>query len=406
MNNIKTLRTARLATALAILSFLAFGVSSLHAQEQLLRVVKGKSTVLKYHEKIKTVSLANKDIADVVSITPVEIVIIGKEVGITSLIVWGESETHTGYDIKVERNISGQQVVLDVQVAEVNKSALSEYGFDFLIIDKEGGQIKEGTQTLGSYAGGVTAPKPEADEIRASDGTTGILKWIGRKDDVYTAIRALQKKGDLRLLANPRLLCLSGETASFLVGGEIPVPIAQSITTSGMPSITIQWKEYGVKLKFIPTVVDTNLINLRITPEVSSLDWANSVAFGGYDIPALRTRKADAVIEMNSEQSVVLGGLLSEETFKTVSRVPILGSIPILKFFFSRKETTSTETELLIVVSPRIITAIADETIPPLPGEVPESVSPAQGSLGDAGTPVQSETSGTAAASSSEEESQ
>ncbi len=344
MNNIKTIRTARLATALAILSFLAFGACGLHAQEQLLRVVKGKSTVLKYHEKIKTVSLANKDIADVVSVTPVEIVIIGKEVGITSLLVWGESETHTGYDIKVERNISGQQVVLDVQVAEVNKSALSEYGFDFLIIDKEGGQIKEGTQTLGSYTGGVTVPKPEADEILASDGTTGILKWIGRKDDVYTAIRALQKKGDLRLLANPRLLCLSGETASFLVGGEIPVPIAQSITTSGMPSITIQWKEYGVKLKFIPTVVDTNLINLRITPEVSSLDWANSVAFGGYDIPALRTRKADAVIEMNSEQSVVLGGLLSEETFKTVSRVPILGSIPILKFFFSRKETTSTET--------------------------------------------------------------
>lgn len=406
MNNIKTIRTARLATALAILNFLAFGVSSLHAQEQLLRVVKGKSIVLKYHEKIKTVSLANKDIADVVSITPVEIVIIGKEVGITSLLVWGESETHTGYDIKVERDVTGQQVVLEVQVAEVNKSALSEYGIDFLIIDKEGGQIKEGTQTLGSYAGGVTVPDPESEKILASDGTTGILKWIGRKDDVYTAIRALQKKGDLRLLANPRLLCLSGETASFLVGGEIPVPIAQSITTSGMPSITIQWKEYGVKLKFIPTVVDTNLINLRITPEVSSLDWANSVAFGGYDIPALRTRKADAVIEMNSEQSVVLGGLLSEETFKTVSRVPILGSIPILKFFFSRKETTTTETELLIVVSPRIITAIADETIPPLPGEVPETVSPAQGSLGDAVTPVQSETSGTAAASSSEEESQ
>ncbi len=406
MNNIKTIRTARLATALAILSFLAFGVSSLHAQEQLLRVVKGKSMVLKYHEKIKTVSLANKDVADVVSITPVELVIIGKEVGITSLIVWGESETHTGYDIKVERNISGQQVVLDVQVAEVNKSALSEYGFDFLIIDKEGGQIKEGTQTLGSYAGGVTVPDPVSAQILASEGTTGILKWIGRKDDVYTAIRALQKKGDLRLLANPRLLCLSGETASFLVGGEIPVPIAQSITTTGTPSITIQWKEYGVKLKFIPTVVDTNLINLRITPEVSSLDWANSVAFGGYDIPALRTRKADAVIELNSEQSVVLGGLLSEETFKTVSRVPILGSIPILKFFFSRTETTTSETELLIVVSPRIITAIADETIPPLPGEVPESVSPAQGSLGDAGAPVQSETSGTAAASGNEEESQ
>ncbi len=402
MNNIKSIRTARLTIALATLSLLAFGVSSLHAQGELLRVVKGKSIVLKYREKIKTVSLANEDIADVVSVTPVEIVIIGKEVGITSLKVWGESETHTGYDVKVERDVTGQQVVLEVQVAEVNKSALTELGIDFLIIDKEGGQINEGTQTLGSYAGGVTSPKPEADEIRASDGTTGILKWIGRKDDVYAAIRALQRKGDLRLLANPRLLSLSGEPASFLVGGEIPVPIAQSITTTGIPNITIQWKEYGVKLKFLPAIVDTNLINLRITPEVSSLDWANSVSFGGYDIPALRTRKADAAIELNSQQSVVLGGLLSTESFTTISRVPILGSIPILKFLFSRKETTTMETELLIVVSPRIITAIADEIIPPLPGEVPETVSPAQGSVDDAVPPVQSQTSGTAEASRSD----
>jgi pilus assembly protein CpaC len=120
-------------------------------------------------------------------------------------------------------------------------------------------------------------------------------------------------------------------------------------------------------LNFLPTIVDTNLVNLKISPEVSSLDWTNMVSFGGYDIPALRTRKADATVELNSEQSVALGGLLATEEIKTIKRVPILGYIPIINFIFSRRETTKSETELLIIVSPRIVSSIAEEEIPPLP---------------------------------------
>ena len=354
-----------------VILFLIFGalVSLSHAETQLLRVVKGKSIVLSYPEKVQTVSLANDDIADVVSVTPTELVVIGKEVGITSLIVWGVSKKHTAFDVKVDRDISGQQVVLEVQVAEVNKSALGEYGLDFLMVDWDPRHIEEGTKILGTYAGRVTSPDPHSRELFAQDGITGVIKWLGDKREFSTVIKALQQKGDLKLLANPQLLCLSGEEASFLVGGEVPVPIAQTITGGGAPSVTVQWKEYGVRLGFVPTIVDTNLINLEISPEVSSLDWANAVSFGGYDIPALRTRKADATVELNSGQSVVLGGLISSEETKTIKRVPILGHIPLLNFFFSRKETTKSETELLIIVSPRIIWSVAEEVIPPLPWE-------------------------------------
>jgi pilus assembly protein CpaC len=362
----KTMRVGFLVLAIFLFVFLA---SHLEAQQRLVRVVKGKSTVLNYPEKIETVSLANQDIADVVSVTPTDLVVIGKEVGVTSLVVWGESKKYTLYDVKVERNISGQQVVLEVKVGEVNKTALSAYGLDFLMIDRDPSHIGKGDKIIGSYGGQVTSPDPQSRDLFAQDGITSVLKWLGDKQEVSTIVKALQQKGDLKLLANPQLIGLSGENASFLVGGEIPVPIAQTVSAGGAPSVTIEWKEYGVKLNFVPTIIDTDLINLRISPEVSSLDWTNAVTFGGWTIPAIRSRKADAVVELNSEQSVVLGGLLSSEETKTIKRIPILGYIPLLNFFFSRRETSKSETELLIIVSPRIISSVAEEEIPPLPWE-------------------------------------
>lgn len=334
----------------------------------LLRVVKGKSRVLQHDEKIKAVSVADNEVADVVSITPMDLVIIGKSVGITSLVVWGESGAYVEYEIEVDRNVTDKQIVLEVQVAEVNRTALEEYGFDFLMLDHDDG-LASHEQKVASYAGAVTSPDPLTDNLSAQEGVSAVFRWIGNKQEVSTAIRALQKNGTLRLLANPRIVSFSGEEASFHVGGEFPVPIAQTGTATGTPTFTIEWKEYGVRLKFTPIIVDTNLINLEVSPEVSSLDWANSVQFAGSSIPSLRTRKVEAIVELNSEQSLVLGGLLSTETFESVSRLPILGHIPLLGFFFTREEMTATETELLIVVSPRIIESVADEVIPPLPGK-------------------------------------
>ena len=365
-------QVVRLGLLAIVFGFLILPVSPLSGQPQLVRVTKGKSVVLNYTEKIKAVSIADEDVADVVSITSTALVVIGKNEGVTSLFVWGVSEKFTEYDIEVDRNTSGKQIVLEVQVAELNRSAMSEYGVDFLLIDADDRHIAEGTKTFGSYAGEVTPVDPTSTSMFAPDGATAVLKWLGDTQEISTVIRAMQRDGEIRLIANPRLLSLSGEESSFLVGGEIPIPVAQVSGGGGVPSVTIEWKEYGVKLKFVPTIIDTNLINLKISPEVSSLDYANMISLGGYSIPALRTRKADVVIELNSQQSIVLGGLLATETFKTVKRVPILGHIPLLNFFFSRKETTTQETELLIVVSPRIIESVESEIIPPLPGSDPE----------------------------------
>ena len=380
-----------LPLATLIFMFTAFCPLSSHlalAQTDTLRIVEGKSSVLSFTEKVKTVSIANEDIADVVSITPIELVIIGKKVGVTTLLVWGELGKIGDYELRVNRNVTGQQVVLEVQVAEVNRTRLSEYGVDFLLIDTDDGGVWNGTQILGSYAGEVTSPDPTSRDMMIPDGATAAIKWIDHRQRIYGALKALQRNGALELLANPRLLSLSGEEASFLVGGEIPVPVAQSTSSAGVPNVTIQWKEYGIRLHFLPTIIDTNLVNLKIKPEISSLDWANMVSFGGYDIPALRTRKASATVELNSDQAIVLGGLIATESFKTIKRIPILGHIPILNFFFSRKETSTVETELLIVVSPRIIGSVADESIPPLPTlEKGESTGSATSSLeGDSQT--------------------
>lgn len=340
---------------------------------QILRVIKGKSIVVSFPERIKTISIANEAIIDVAAITPTDAVVIGKDEGITSLYIWGESGRYQSYEAKVDRSVTSQQIVLDVQIAEVNRAKLEEYGVDWLMRDWNDYPFWRGDKTVGSYAGGVSIMDPKTENlIPQQDVSTGVVKWIGNKATAQMIIQAMQEKGDLQMLANPRLVCLSNEEASFLVGGEIPVPISQQ-SSGGGGAITIQWKEYGVRLRFTPNIVDSNLIRLKIAPEVSSLDYSNAVSFAGWTIPSMRTRKVDGTVELNSTQAIVLGGLKSTEVQESVRRVPVLGHIPILSFFFSKKHKSSTENELLIVVSPRVIETAAQEIIPPLPGVDPAS---------------------------------
>lgn len=333
-----------------------------HAAE-MLRVTEGKSIVLRYPEKVETVSLADEEVADVVAITPDELVIIGKAVGTTSLIVWGISQHHTAYEVKVDRNFSGRQVILEVQVAEVNMTKLSELGFDFTWESTDPDVIAEGTKTAGSFGGKTQGPQIP---LTPQEGVAGFFKFVGTKNKMSAAISALQEQGDLKMLATPRLLSLSGEEGSFLSGGEFPVPVPQS-GTGGAATYTIEWKRYGVSLDFVPTVVDSDLINLNLTPEVSSLDWANSVGVGGFQIPALLTRRANTTVELNSGETLFLAGLVAKEEVKTLRRVPILGHIPLLGALFTRKDTSAKDNELVFIVSPRIIGPAPQEVVPPLP---------------------------------------
>lgn len=341
---------------------------------QVVRVVKGKSVVLTFPERIKTISIANEAVIDVATITPTDAVVIGKDEGITSLYIWGESGRYQAYDMKVDRSKMSQQVVLEVQIAEVNTTGMEDFGVDWLLRDTDDDNIVEGDKAVASYAGDITIPDPNTQTLFAQGGVSGVVKWIGDQHTAQFMIRAMEEKGNLRMLANPRLVCLSNEEASFLVGGEIPVPVAQQAVAGGASAITIEWKEYGVKLKFTPTIVDTNLIRLKISPEVSSIDLSNTVVYAGGTIPGIRTRKANATVELNSTQAIVLGGLRSSETQETVRRIPVLGHIPVLEFFFSKKYKKTVENELLIVVSPRIIESVAAEIIPPLPGVVEDTL--------------------------------
>ncbi len=356
-----------LATIFALLT-----ISNIGAQGQsapiVLRIVKGKSVVVTFPERIKTVSIANEDIIDVIVITPTDAVVIGKAEGLTSLYIWGESGRYQAYDAKVDRAVKSQQVVLEVQMAEFNRTKFSDFGIDFLFRDTNSGNIRQGEKALGSYSGEVSVADPLVRNIFAQEEMTGIVKWVGNKQTIQMAVRALQENGIIRLLANPRLVALSDEEASFLVGGEIPVPVPSQATAGGGSNIAIEWKEFGVKLRFTPTIVDTNLVRLKIAPEVSSLDYSNAVSFAGWTIPAIRTRRASGTVELNSMQSVVLGGLTATESVSFESKVPILGHIPLIGILFTKKQKSSTENELLIIVTPRIIESLADEIIPPLPG--------------------------------------
>jgi pilus assembly protein CpaC len=328
-------------------------------------VEEGKSIVLKYGEKIETVSLANDKIADVVAITADELVVIGKLPGTTSLVVWGKSLAHTIYELKVVRNFSGRQVILAVQIGEVNKNAFDNLGFDILWQNSD---LTEGLMEVGSYAGAVRTP---SIPLTVGEGVSGLFHFLGRQNDVAAIVEALQERGDLKLLATPKLISLSGQKASFLSGGEIPVPISQS-SVGNTQTITVEWKEYGVRLNFVPTVVDSDLISLYLEPEVSSLDFTNAVVIGGFAIPSLRTRRAKTTVELHSDEAMYLGGLVSNERFMSRRRIPILGHIPLIGAFFTRKEVSSRETELVIIVSPRIIEDVNAEPVPPLPWNGPE----------------------------------
>lgn len=381
-----------LLVASLVVAALCAGTLSARAQGGAaeLRVVEGHSKVLRHREKIKSVSVANNEVADVVAVTSDELVVIGKKVGNTTLIVFGETTPYVMHNIIVDRNFSGQQILLEVQIGEVNRSTLKELGFDFTWVNTDDDFISEGEKTVGSFGGQTQVPKVP---VLPNQGLTGFFRFVGDYNQISAAVRALQQRGDYKLLASPQLLCLSGNEASFLAGGEIPVPSSVS-NVGGVTQLTLEWKEYGVRLNFTPTIIDSTLINLRVRPEVSSLDYNNAVLLSGFSIPALLTRRADATVELNSGDGLLLGGLVSSERVKNVQRIPILGHIPLIGALFTRHESSTAENELLILVSPRLYTAGA-ESLPELPWDgvseddgpaVPspeEAVPPESGSQGE-----------------------
>jgi pilus assembly protein CpaC len=179
-------------------------------------------------------------------------------------------------------------------------------------------------------------------------------------------LHALQQKGFVNVLARPNLICVDGKEASFLAGGEIPVPVAQT-SSGGGTTVTIEWREFGTRLNFMPTIVDSNLIHLRVEPEVSILDYTNAVLIGGYVVPSLRTRRAETEVELRENESFVIGGLQTQSERKIEDKVPIIGDIPLLGYLFRSVSNQMETSELMIVVSPQIVRPIKTNEVPEFP---------------------------------------
>jgi pilus assembly protein CpaC len=363
-----TLKTRMLATLrlswLVASAVTVFWCSSAVGQErQKIRVAVGESVTHQTVSTVKTVSIANSDVADVIVAGPQELLINGKGIGITTLVMWSESGRSTMFDVVVRGQFSDQKIEIQVQLAELNHTVAKEYGLDMLFNSTGDHEV-----TAGTFPGDVAGPKdPMAffDGVVA-EGVDVALRYAHGDQEITAIMRALASTGALRVLAEPTVVAASGETASFLSGGEIPVPIA-SAGTSGGTTVTIEWKEFGIKVNFVPTIVDEGVINLKIAPEASSLDFSNGVQVSGFFIPAIRTRKAETTVELRHEEKLVIGGLIMEEEVDFESKIPILGDIPLLGYLFRGVQKSTTVTELLIVVSPKIVRALAPGTRVPLP---------------------------------------
>lgn len=370
--------------------------------QRVVTVSAGASALLVYDAPVERFSIGETTIADAVAVSPRELLVTGKKLGTTSLLVWDKSGTVRIYSVEVtadapalERylrllfprdsfavsassntvtlsgrvgsaavdqqavNIAkatgavvvdrlqappGRQVLLQVQIAEVNRSAAKE---------------------MSSILSTVNPDRLTTDSSSAETVSDGLMRlFLGNANAQFNAvIRALRARGEFKTLAEPNLLTLPGQEASFLAGGEFPYPSVQGGGQSG--AITIVFKEFGVRLRFTPTLTEGGSIRLHVAPEVSSLDFANGLTLNGFQIPSLLTRRAETDVELRDGQHLAIAGLLDNSWTKDVTRIPILGDIPVLGEFFRSSAAQQKRTELLVVVTPVLVDA--SDKAPPLP---------------------------------------
>lgn len=367
----------------------------------------GKSTLLRLPAPASRISVGSPDIADVILINPREIYLLGKKVGATNLIMWSKTGQSTVVDITVgmdtaalqakllqlipnEKNIkvftasdtvvlsgsvsdaikvnravalaeayagkkvvnmlgvsSVQQVMLEVKIAEINRTLLEKLGLDFSWVN--------GRYLLSGILGGAAS---EFIRYGGANGTAGTPATSFILD-------AQKNDGLVKILAEPSIVAISGQEGSFLAGGEILIPVPQ-----GDGTITMESKEFGVGLKFTPTVLEDGIIQMRVLPEVTDLVGftnvvTNSAAQSSTLVPTLTTRRVSTAVELRDGQSLAIGGLLQDNTKHAIDRFPILGEIPVLGALFRSNEYQTNKTELLIVVTPRLVKPLdANYTLP------------------------------------------
>jgi len=234
-----------------------------------------------------------------------------------------------------------QQVMLEVRVAEMGRKLMRRLGFNFAFFDGKDFAVSL-LNNLTSFAG--------AEGVGAGKTINGLFRFHRGSQSWTGFIDALKGEGVMKILAEPTLITLSGQEAEFLAGGEFPVPVP-----GDFGRVTIEWKQYGVELKFTPRVLSNDKISLKVLPGVSELDYENAMEFWGFIIPALTTRYASTTIELDDGQSFAIAGLLNEKVYENIQKFPILGDIPILGALFRSSEFKRHESELVIIVTPHLV---------------------------------------------------
>ena len=387
------------------------------------------STVLDHSVGIRRISIANAEIAEAVAISTNEIVVNGKTVGDTSLIVWDLKGSRSMLDVHVVANTSKidtvraellkeagsdvtidsqdgtvflngtvadetsalralniastmgkvvnllrvttpaaePQILLKVRFADIDRTAASQFGFNLFTMD---GVRGIGTSSTGQFG---QPPTFTTSQNQVNWNLSSLLNIFYFRPDINlgAVLQDLASHNVLQILAEPNLLTLSGKPASFLAGGEFPFPTIQG-GASGVGQITIQFKEFGVRLNFLPVVTPRGTIRLTVTPEVSSLDYANGLSISGYTVPGLDTRRVQTDIELENGQSFVIAGLLNNQVTDQLVKMPGLSSVPLLGKLFQSRSTNKSSSELLIMVTPELVSPIVAG------GKVPELEYPRQ----------------------------
>jgi pilus assembly protein CpaC len=332
----------------------------------------GTSKVFDFANRIRRVSVADSNIADLQVINPHQLMLIGHKPGFTTLAVWDNQGHYEERQVRIEQT-GHQQVLLNYLVGEVNRTELENQG-----INLSGSRISSGLSIVGQ-PGQVATPYSPSSQLQSSgqNGSTsgGILPFGGQLIPLllssnltyglaydhgnYLAqgfFQYLEQHQLGRILAEPHLLANSGQEAKFLEGGEIPIVLAQALNTS------VVFKQYGTSVVFIPTVVGKHDIELVVKPEVSQPDFTHGVQLFGFTVPAFVTRRADTVVRMKEKQTLIIAGLIVEQKAQTVNKVPYLGDIPFAGALFRNTGFSNIKTELVMSVTPEIVGALPPGT--------------------------------------------
>ena len=409
-----------MCAAICALGFRSWAADAVTAGR--LIVTAGKSVSIDSPLIIKRVAVANQNIADTVAIGPREMLLNGKAPGETSLVIWQEDDTRLIYDVLVRPSMLKLDAVRDQVQREfpgepIDVTCDNDTVFlrgtvkDAIAVDR----VVAIASTLGKVVNLLRATMPpvepqvllrvrfaNVDRAASTDLSTGLASgafnqttalgtgapisvngaqsfslsqviniFLFRKDlNLGAALQALESKRLLEILAEPNLLVINGTAAHFVAGGEFPYPMVQP--GAGSNSITIAFKEYGIRLGFLPQITPRGTIRLQVSPEVSALDYTNSVTIAGTTVPGTSTRRVQTEVELESGQSFVIAGLLDNQTTESMSKIPGIGDIPLLGKLFQSKSVTHSHTELLIIITPEIVRPIpSDQAVPSLNFEVP-----------------------------------